>query len=84
MKYSDIMESILSINQSPDLFTTTAFVLGTFSFILAATWFYSWLHSFPARPNTGREPPLVPYYLPYLGHLFQFISNPGGLVQRCR
>ena len=52
--------------------------------ILAATYAYTWLQSFPATPHTGREPPLVPYWLPYLGHIFAFLRDPGKLLQTSR
>jgi oxysterol 7-alpha-hydroxylase len=78
------MESFVPEIDSPNLFLVGSFFLGAVFLISISTWCYSWLQSFPAKPYTGHEPPLVPYYLPYLGHLFQFIKNPGDLVQQCR
>jgi hypothetical protein len=77
------MDSILLNIQAPGL-AVVSYLLTSLSFILAATWCCSWLYSFPAKPHTGHEPPLVPYYLPYVGHLLHFLSDPGALVQRCR
>lgn len=67
------------------LFTICGTLLfGLCSISLVFTWVNSFVYSFPAKPNTGSEPPLVPYCIPYLGHLVQFLRDPGDFLQKCR
>jgi hypothetical protein len=78
------MDTILLSIKSLDPLAVSLLTVGIILFICVATWCYSWLYSFPGKPYAGYEPPLVPYYFPYLGHVFQFLSDPGSLVQRYR
>lgn len=74
--YDEVQLSTISIIGT----CVVGIVLGS----LGWTWLSSSLQSFPAKPNTGHEPPMVPYVIPYLGHIFGFLQNPGDLLQRLR
>lgn len=51
---------------------------------IVITYLQSWLQSRPAEPNIGSEPPILPYWLPYLQHLPYFLWNPGALYNAGR
>ena len=40
------------------------------------------LRSKATPPGTGNEPPVAPYWIPYLQHLPDFLSDPNGTFQR--
>ena len=40
------------------------------------TWMASSLQSAATKPHCGKEPPVAPYWIPYLQHMPSFLSNP--------
>ena len=82
MWLQDNFQQAMAVNANLPLLG--AYALAGFGLVLSVTYVSSWLQSFPAKPHTGHEPPVVPYYLPYLGHIFTFLQNPGKLLQRLR
>ena len=41
------------------------------------TWLLSLPKSWPAKPGSGKEPPIAPYAIPYLQHMASFLRSPG-------
>ncbi len=62
--------------------TTTSLVV--ILSIISTTWSLSLLRSRPAQPGTNNEPPVALYYVPYLQHLIEFLSDPNKLLQSLR
>ncbi|CAK4034002.1 Cytochrome P450 family [Lecanosticta acicola] len=46
---------------------------------ITITYLSSWLQSGSRKADSKNEPPLLPYWLPYLQHLPYFLWNPGAL-----
>ena len=74
----------MGLDLSINFATIGIYTTVSFGFYLLATYITTWLESSPAKPDTGREPPMAPYYLPYIGHMLEFLSNPGKTVQKYR
>ncbi|CRG91164.1 hypothetical protein PISL3812_08212 [Talaromyces islandicus] len=67
------------ISQQDHVFATyvvpVAFLVGSY-FILQ--------HVSSNKNSSAREPPIAPYWIPYLGHLFGFLFDPGRLVRELK
>lgn len=59
-------------------------LMTTVLLIPLATWCLSIVKSQAVTPNSGKEPPVAPYVLPYFQHMIGFLRNQDGLWQKSR
>ena len=54
-------------------------LVAVIALIPVITWVNSLWSSQHVKPGTGREPPVLPYCIPYIQHLYAFLDDPMSL-----